>query len=299
MKAQTLEWNDVPFVLAVCRKGSLSAAARALSVNHSTVFRRIEGVESKLGVRLFERHTHGYVMTAEGQWFYTQALTLEAGMNAIELELGGKDLRLEGPLTITTTDSLLHCLTPVFSEFQKSYPDIDLRLLSDSHSLDLLQRQADIAIRPTREPPEHWVGRKIAPIHCAAYARDNYWRDMKKRAAAQQRWLALDDDLNQSPMSRLSQRLKPTESKVTIVNTVTGLYDFVRLGFGIAVLPCYLAERCSDLTRISEPDAGNKWHIWLLAHPDIRRSARVHAFFEFSKTNMTDAILSLSLSKAG
>ena len=148
MNAQTLNWSDIPFVLAVCETGTLSGAARTLGVNHSTVFRRIESVESNLGVRLFERLSHGYVMTPAGEHFYRNGLQLRGGMDSLRRELGGQDLRLEGILTVTTTDSLLYCLTPIFLAFQNQYPDVELRILSESRPLNLTQRDADIALRP-------------------------------------------------------------------------------------------------------------------------------------------------------
>ena len=122
MKSQPLEWSDIPFVLAVCEAGSLSAAARNLGVNHSTVFRRIEGVEARLGVRLFERLSQGYVMTPAGELFFEQAQGLRDGLNGIQRELGGQDLRLEGTLSITTTDSLLQYLTQSSLSFRISTP---------------------------------------------------------------------------------------------------------------------------------------------------------------------------------
>ncbi len=173
MDAQTLDWSDIPFVLAVCETGSLSGAARKLGVNHSTVFRRIEGVESKLGVTLFERLSHGYVMTTAGEHFFQHGLALNEGMIRIQRELGGQDLRLRGELTVTSTDSLLRRLTPVFIAFQRQYPDVELRLLSDVRPLDLMKRDADIALRPTRHPPEHWVGRNLLSVAYAAYARSD------------------------------------------------------------------------------------------------------------------------------
>ena len=68
----------------------------------------------------------------------------------------------------------------------------------------------------------------------------------------------------------------------------------VRSGFGIAVLPCYIGEKCPGLVRVHESDDGPNWHLWLLAHPDVRRSARVHAFFEFAAVNITEDILGIS-----
>ncbi|WP_421979886.1 LysR family transcriptional regulator [Roseibium sp.] len=291
---QNLEWSDIPYILTVCEAGSLAGAARLLGVNHSTVFRRVESVETKLGVRLFERRRRGYVMTPAGELFYERALVLCEGMDGIERELSGKDLRLEGPLTITTTDSLLHCLAPAFAAFQARHPDIELRLLSDVRALDLMQRDADIALRPTPDPPEHWVGRRLAPLSFAAYAHRDYWRDACGLSPESLRWVMLGDDLQPSPMSRLASRCRSEKANVIIVNTMMSVFDMVGVGAGVAVMPCYLGERHPELVRIHEPDASAGWHLWLLAHPDVRRSARVNAFYEFAATRIADTFATIA-----
>ncbi|WP_420334163.1 LysR family transcriptional regulator [Roseibium sp.] len=288
---QKLEWSDIPYILTVCEAGSLAGAARLLGVNHSTVFRRVESVEKRLGVRLFERRRSGYVMTPAGELFLKQASVLCNGMDRIERELSGKDLRLEGPLTVTTTDSLLHCLSPVFAAFQARHPDIELRLLSDVRALDLMQRDADIALRPTHDPPEHWIGRRLSRLSFATYAHRDYWQEACELAPDNLRWVLLGDDLHQSPMSRLAVRHRAKEAKVTIANTMMSVFDLVRSGTGIAAMPCYLAEGSPGLVRVHEPDASANWHLWLLAHPDVRRSARVNAFYDFAATQITEAYL--------
>lgn len=277
---QRLAWSDVPFVLSVCEAGSLAAAARRLGVNHSTVFRRIEAVEAKLGLRLFERQSHGYVMTPAGELFLRHAGALRDGMNQIELELTGEDLRLEGPLTITMTDTLLHCLAPVLAEFQADHPDVELRLVSDARALDLMQRDADVALRPTPKPPEHWVGRKLWPIICAVYAHESYWNAARTLAPEARRWIALNEELDRSPMSLVEKLHRPTEASTTFCNTAMGVFDMVRSGLGVAALPCYLGDPEPGLLRVAAPSALGDWNLWLLAHPDVRRSARVHAFFD-------------------
>ncbi|MEM9277881.1 MAG: LysR family transcriptional regulator [Pseudomonadota bacterium] len=289
-RTQKIDWSDIPFVLSVCEAGSLAGAARIMDVNHSTVFRRIEGVEERLGVRLFERQSRGYVMTPAGELFYERAILLCEGMNQIELELGGKDLRLEGHLTITTTDSLLHVLTPVISRFQDAHPDVELRILADVRALDLSRRDADIALRPTLNPPEHWIGRKLSQIQCATYTHVNYCERVEGLPPEKLRWLILDDDLDQSPMSKITTTRKHNDAPTTILSSVMGLYDAVRSGLGLAVLPCYLGDRDNDLKRVDEPDQRIVWDLWLLAHPDVRRSARVKAFFEFATEHMADAL---------
>ncbi|MEM9138773.1 MAG: LysR family transcriptional regulator [Pseudomonadota bacterium] len=285
LSLQKLDWSDVPYILSVCEAGSLAGAARMMGVNHSTVYRRVEGVEDRLGVRLFDRQSHGYVMTPAGEVFYQRASVLCDGMNSIEMALAGQDLRLEGALTVTTTDSLIYHLTPVFLAFQKEHPDVELRLLSDARSLDLMQRDADVALRPTLSPPEHWVGRKLQPIACALYTAQAYSdRDLPP---TEQRWVTLDDDLYRSPMSQITRAEKPKGAPVTVVNTVMGVFEMVRSGLGVGALPCYLGEGCKDLLRLSEPDDRFTWDLWLLAHPDVRRSARVHAFFDYASSAIT------------
>ena len=291
---QNLEWADVPYILSVCEAGSLAGAARIMGVNHSTVFRRIEAVEARLGVRLFERLARGYVMTPAGERFYERAILLCDGMDQIERELGGQDLRLEGPLTVTTTDSLIHCLAPVFATFQAEHPDVELRLLSDVRALDLMQRDADIALRPTSTPPEHWVGRKLATLSFATYAHRVYWGTVKKLPPEDHRWIMLADDLNQSPMSKITVDRKHQDSKVTVLNTMMGVFDLVLSGFGIGAMPCYLGEKHPELVRISDTERGANWHLWLLAHPDVRRSARVNAFYEFATKRVTDELFERS-----
>ncbi|MEW2915524.1 LysR family transcriptional regulator [Ruegeria sp. ANG10] len=288
---QNLEWADMPFLLSVCEAGSLSGAARLLGVNHSTVFRRIEAVEARLGVRLFKRLARGYVMTTAGERFYERAILLCEGMDQIERDLGGQDLRLEGQLTVTTTDSLLHCLTPVFAKFQQAHPSVELRLLSDVRALDLMQRDADIALRPTNAPPEHWVGRKLAELSFATYAHRDYWQVIKNNHDETHHWVMLGDDLNQSPMSKITQRRKNEDAKSTVVNTMMSVFDMVKYGFGIAAMPCYLGEKHKDLVRVHDPDRSANWNLWLLAHPDVRRSARVNAFYDFATRHITDDVL--------
>ncbi|ATF18009.1 LysR family transcriptional regulator [Phaeobacter gallaeciensis] len=288
MDAQTIEWSDVPFVLAVCETGSLSGAARKLGVNHSTVFRRVESLENRLGVTLFERLSHGYVMTAAGEYFLQHGQKLQERMTRIQRELSGQDFRLEGVLSVTTTDSLLYLLSPVFRDFQHKYPEVEMRLLTGTRPLDLMQRDADIALRPTQNPPEHWIGRNLLPVSYAVYAHSDYVKAMQYLPPERHRWLQLDDSLRQSPMNKVTATHKADIAPVSLTSSVMGMFDLARAGLGIAVLPCYLGRTCPELQQLHAPETKNDTCLWLLAHPDIRRSARVHAFFEFATVKIRE-----------
>ena len=105
---QNMDWDIFRLVVAVADGGSAVAAAERLGVNASTVLRRISRFENDNGVRLFERRQTGYTPTAECEAVIRTAREIEASVAGIGRELLGRDLRLEGRLAVTTTDSLLN-----------------------------------------------------------------------------------------------------------------------------------------------------------------------------------------------
>ncbi|MEM6409290.1 MAG: LysR substrate-binding domain-containing protein, partial [Pseudomonadota bacterium] len=92
-------------------------------------------------------------------------------------------------------------------------------------------------------------------------------------------------------MSKLTLRCKHQRAKSTVLNTMMSVFEMVSAGCGIAAMPCYLGEKHKHLVRIHDPDDSANWHLWLLAHPDVRRSARVNAFYEFAARNIDDQVL--------
>ncbi|MEM1198486.1 MAG: LysR substrate-binding domain-containing protein, partial [Pseudomonadota bacterium] len=141
-------------------------------------------------------------------------------------------------------------------------------------------------------PPEHWVGRKLLPLSFATYAHVEYWETVREQPPESHRWIVLGDDLNLSAMSKIAHARKVDGAKVTVSNTMMSVFDMVQSGFGIAVMPCYLGDKNPKLQRIDEADDSANWHLWLLAHPDVRRSARVNAFYQFATSHVSEALLS-------
>jgi DNA-binding transcriptional LysR family regulator len=91
-----LDWTDLRFLLAVQRAKTLSAAARKLGCNQTTVGRRIEALESALDRRLFRRTPDGYFPTPDGEAALTRAERIEEEVMAMEREIGSRDERPEG-----------------------------------------------------------------------------------------------------------------------------------------------------------------------------------------------------------
>jgi len=287
MNAQELEWNDLHVVLALCRSGTLSGAARDLGVNHSTVFRRIVAIEKKIDVRLFERLATGYVMTEAGELMFASAERVETEVFGLSRKLIGGDLRLSGHLQVTAPDALtMEVLMPHIVRFCKTYPGIELDLTVENGFLDLSQREVDVAIRSTNKPPDMAVGRCLCKLGATIYGSKRYIDEQGDKSIEQYAWLMPRKGLDWFSVNQWLER-RYTDAHVTFrSNTMLGLFEAVKLGLGVAPLPFFMADSEADLKRIIEPPKEFESELWMLTHPDLRRTARVAAFVDF----MTEAI---------
>ena len=122
----SVNWDDLRFLLALARRGSLTAAAAELGVNHSTVSRRVRTLEETVAARLFDKLPEGYVPTATGEELIVVAERIEAEIHGVDRSVSGRDERLSGLLRFTTTDAIASLHARDIAAFQRSYPGIDL-----------------------------------------------------------------------------------------------------------------------------------------------------------------------------
>jgi DNA-binding transcriptional LysR family regulator len=277
-----MDWDDLRFVLAVGRTRTLSAAARHLGVNHTTVLRRIRQIETGLGVGLFERHRDGYTPTAAGGEAIALGERLEGQIDGLERELAGRDARPAGTLRVTTTDTLLvGVLGPPLAAFCGAHPAIALEITATNPMLSLSKREADVAIRPAASPPETLVGRRLCTIASAAYGADTYLEGAPPAGdLGAHRWIGADDSLAHLASARWLRTNLPSVQPVLRLNTLLGMAEAARAGVGLALLPCFLGDAAPELRRLGPPLDPLATQLWLLTHRDLRHVARVHVFME-------------------
>ncbi len=171
-----IDWNDIPFFIAVAECGTLNDAANKLSVNHSTVYRRINTLEKKLGTHLFDRVQDGYSLTETGSSVLEYALNAEISIHSFERTADGEDYRLSGRILITAPSSSLASdyLAPCISLFRKEHPGIKIDVIVSDELQDLSRRDADIALRVIQNPPQSLIGRKVCNISWDLYASQQY-----------------------------------------------------------------------------------------------------------------------------
>ena len=279
---QHLNWDNLRYVLMVANRGSISAAARELGVDRSTVLRRINSFQDRLNCRIFERGAGGYVLTPEAEKMIDAAREVESTLFYLQRQIEGRELRLEGELRVTTTDStMLSVLGPHLASFQRRFPHIVIEVLVTNSILDIHRRDADIAIRPTPDPDDRLFSRRLCDVEFGLYGHpDQIARIASRSPLEAQRWIGFADVLAATPVNRwLDQHVEPDRVCMRC-DSFVAVYAAAEASIGIAVMPTFLGDASTVLRRLDyslpEISAG----LWLLTHPDLVRAARVNAFIE-------------------
>lgn len=275
-----MDWNDVRYFLALARLGSIRTAGASLGVSHSTVARRVEALEVQLAAKLFDRNRDGYTLTAAGRDMVPGAERVEQEMAALERGLVGQDERLAGPVRLTCCDEFVsEMMVQELTVFCGAYPDIELEIKTDSRSFDLSKREADIAVRTLgteQQPPEHLIGRKLVPIYVANYVAVEHAHRLDPEVEGNDtRWIGFEGRKVLEAM--IAGTSYPGVPPWGAFSSLALMMQATREGLGIAMLPCYVADRDSSVRRLARPDLRHVADLWLLSHPDLRDNARFAA----------------------
>ncbi len=279
--ASGLEWSDLAVVLAIARAGSLSGAGRLLRCSHTTVYRRINAIEERARVRFFERLPSGYVMTDAGEVTMRCAERIETELLGLSREILGRDARVQGTVVVTGPEGVVtQILPPLLTEFRLEHPDVNVKLLAGAASLDLTRREADIAIRATRKPPDESLGRRICDFRFGAYAHRSYIDRAGERPLTEHDIVALEG----TPAWMVPQIWKTVpkaqERVVFEANRIRAVVEAARAGMGAALLPFYLGEPEPELERLRTAEHLDM-ALWILTHPALRHTARVKVLMGF------------------
>lgn len=278
---QGLDWDDLRVFLAITRSKTLSGAARTLGVNQTTVTRRLEALEKKLGARLFDRSPGGVTPTSAAADVVQVAERVEDNVASIERRIFGQDMRLTGELRVTTIDMSAHYDTELFETFANRYPEIELELSVGYFPRNLTRREADVAIRWTDKPPEHLVGHHVATAEYAIYgARSLLEKHADDTALEDFPWVDWDIANNARVTAQWMRDNVPHAHVACRYDMALALHAAIKTGMGLGFMPCAYGDADASLLRVRPVQPGFGINIWLLTHPDLRSTARVRAFMQ-------------------
>ena len=271
-KRTELDWQDVRIFLALARCGSLSAAARMLSVNHATIARRLHSLEESLGEKLVERRPDGYVLTPAGMHVLEAASDMEQAAQV--LRRGSQDGTPSGLIRISSSPGLtggfLVSRLPVLTA---RYPKLDIDLAPVLRSVSLERHEADIAIRFDKPKDGDIIARPLAAVGYGFYGTEEACRT----AEAGSNLVLIgfneaDSYLSQStwvtkhfPRARIAFRAKDQ-----FLQSIAA-----RSGVGLALIPHYIG-RADPMLRICDLSAvPPSREVYLLTRSRDRKDASI------------------------
>ena len=281
-----MDWRALQDVVAVAETGSLSAAARRLNVSQPTVGRRIEQLEDQLDTLLFNRTTRGLLLTKVGEGILNHAKQMEEGALAIERIATGANQELQGNVRISLIEDLgINWLPKKLSEFHAQFPQLAIEVNIDNRNVNLLRREADIAIRLARPEQQDLICRKAGMLHFGLYASQSYLDEHgvpEKRADLKEHFhVGFDEVMARGPNIKKLESLFIQEHIRHRSNSHMEMMEVTRAGLGCAALCCFIADTHPDLQRVLSNKFDYAREIWLVTHTEINSSARIRAVFDF------------------
>jgi DNA-binding transcriptional LysR family regulator len=285
----SLGTDDLELLLALIRGRTLAGAAERLQVDTSTVFRSIKRIEKTIGERLFERGRQGYLPTELASRLAAHAERIESQLQEAREMAFDKRGTPAGTLRITTTDTILHgLLLPVLMRFSADYPDIELELATSNAFANLNNREADVAVRATRQPPDHLVGMRLGMITAGIFASGAYLEGKTRPLDLEKLdWIAPDDSLPEYPSVKWMRKRHPHVIPKFRCNSILSVAGAIVHGLGIGVAPGFLMKGNPGVEDIGGRLPELDTELWILAHPDIRHLHRVKLLFDFLRENLT------------
>ena len=278
-----MRWDDLRFVLAVHRCGTLVGAGKLLHVDTSTVGRRIAALERALETRLFDRVSGRYRATLAGDRAAACAEEMDLQAVALERHVRGADSRIEGPVRITALDNFLdHLVVPALPRLLTTHPGLEVTLESDLRLVELARGEADIAVRGVRPKHPELVARALGVQVTAFYqAVGRQWSEPVPL-------VGLPDSPSHSEFNDALLRSVPAGRIVARANTEARMTEMVKGGIGIGMIDSFVGETEPALERL--PGLGQiEATLWAVTHVDMRRSVRVRTVVDFLSERVANA----------
>jgi len=286
-------WDDISTFLAVARYRSLSGAARAMQVNHSTIGRRIRALEAALETKLFERTRHGFMLTDAGDILLREAEGAESHIGNIAAKFSGDKSRIAGTVRVATMEALGSLfLAPNFVKLYQDTNTVQVELVTASHWINLSKREADVLISFPKPHGHRIETEKIGEFALFLYASDDYLarRGMPTTMAElkDHDFIGYIDELIAISAVRWLSDVFREPDAIFRSTSLIAQYHATASGLGIAMLPTFVAGYDSRLRRVMPEQICVMRDFWLSVHHDLEHIARVQQVMKFLRALIQD-----------
>ncbi|MBI4953719.1 MAG: LysR family transcriptional regulator [Myxococcales bacterium] len=275
-----MDWDDLRYALAVARARTLSGAAEALGVSHTTVSRRLRTLEERLGARLFDATPEGFTPTAAGHDLVAVAERLEQETLSLEGRVLGRDERLTGALRVSAMELVFRAFREAFTSFTVRYPSVALTVTASDDEVSLTRREADVVLRLNNKPPEQLVGRRVGRMQFDAYAaRSLVARVGEGAPLGAYPWIHWDERLGMSWLDAwLAEHAPGATVALRVDASAAAMHELIAAGVGVQFLACLEGDADPSLVRVGPMDPFASRDLWILTLPELRDTPRMRAF---------------------
>jgi DNA-binding transcriptional LysR family regulator len=279
------DWSLYRTFLAVVEEGSLSGAARRLGLTQPTTARHIDMLETAFGAELFLRSQRGLIPTDLAQSLKPFAETLASTAAALMREASGSEGAVRGVVRVSASEVIgVEHLPPILARLRRQYPELVVELVVSNAVDDLLQQQADVAVRNIEPTQDALVARHLPAVQLGLHARADY---LEQRGTPQTIADLAHHDLigfdRETPAIRALLKRYPAfgrDAYALRADSDLAQLAAIRAGFGIGLCQARVGRRDPDLVRVLADAVSIDLGVWVVMHEDRRKSARCRAVFE-------------------
>jgi DNA-binding transcriptional LysR family regulator len=270
------DWEELRYFAAFARTGSLAAAARLLSVDHTTIARRITALEKSLSVKLVDRRPKSYVLTEDGARVAAFAEDMNHAAFALERFVKAGQDGVHGEVVLSSPPAFLGALiAPHVGALLAQHPGLRLRLVGTKGSISLSRREADVSLGFVRPTEPTLVAKRLGKLGFRLYASPEYVSSGREAV-----YIGYDNSMKGSPQQAWLEA-RAGERPIIVCSNDLRIQAAAAAGHaGVVLLPDFLAAQ-HGLVRFDAKDAALKLEIWLSVHEDVRRTERIRAVVDF------------------
>lgn len=279
-------WNDLESFLILSRKGKLNLTSKELSIESSTISRRLLRLEEKLGIKLFIRSNNKYVLTDDGHRLLPNAEKIESEILSINENFSNKDVNLTGKIRISVPEGLgIDIFTKYLKNFYDSYGELQIELLADSRARSLLNREIDISVTLSRPKRGKLISWKLSDYAIQLYCSYKYFEKNHKIKCIEDfkehKFISYIDDLVDFPELKYLQDSFKNIKIVFKSNSLQAQLNAVKKGIGIAFLHNFIAKKHKDLISILPTKIKILREYWIVVHEDLLNLKRIRVVVDF------------------
>ncbi len=278
-----MDWQQMPYFLAVARTGSLRSAAEQLNATHGTVNRHIKALETVYGVQLFNRTRSGLELTDAGRSLLPMAEEAEVVFLGARRRLQGLDRQETGVIRFSLTGTMAYdIVSPILTKFFVEYPGIDLEISVSDRFEDITRFETDVSLRFADEVRDDVIAKKLDPMALTTYASRSYLERQLPKAGPKGEglhWIGWDTSEHQQAWVEQTAFPKAEVRHATVDHILQ--LSLARRGFGMVNTSVYFETLYPELARVPGSVLKFDRSLWLLLHSELRRTTRVRRFVDF------------------